>query len=257
MKQGLAALLWLLALPALAHDSWLAVRPAAGGSTVLALGTGNRFPLAESGSAAASLGAAACVDRRGRRLALRGKRETPTALELRAPATGALACWTELKAHEVALDAKLVEVYFREIRPGDEVRAAWAQQLERGEAWRESYRKFARIELNARAASAAELRKLRMPAGLPLEILVEGDAPLRVGQPAEFRVLASGQPVTGLAVELVSERSAIGIWGQTDADGRVRYTLPFGGNWLVRGTLVEQDGEQWRSRFATLAFELP
>lgn len=257
MKRGLAALLWLAALPALAHDSWLALRPAASGGTVLALGTGNRFPLAESGSAAASLGAAGCVDGRGRRLALRGARETPKALELRAPARGALACWAELKAHEVTLEAKLVEVYFREIRPADEVRAAWAQQLERGEAWRESYRKFARIELNAQAASAAELRKLRAPAGLPLEIVVEGDAPLRVGQAAAFRVLASGQPVAGLAVELVSERSAIGIWGKSDAEGRVQYTPPFGGNWLLRATWVEPDGAQWRSRFVTLAFELP
>lgn len=256
MKRGLAVLLWLAALPALAHDSWLAVRPSAR-ATVIALATGSRFPLAESGSAAASLGAAACVDGRGRRHALRAARETPRALELRATAQGALACWAELKAHEVTLDAKLVEVYFREIRPGDEVRAAWAQQLERGEPWRESYRKFARIESNAQAASPAELRQLRAPAGLPLEFVVEGDAPLRVGQPADFRVLASGQPVAGLAVELVSERSAIGIWGRSDAQGRVQYTLPFGGNWLVRATWVEPDGAQWRSRFATLAFDLP
>jgi hypothetical protein len=35
----------------------------------------------------------------------------------------------------------------------------------------------------------------------------------------------------------------------------VNITPPFGGRWLLRATLLEPDGEGWRSRFVTLAFE--
>jgi len=97
---------------------------------------------------------------------------------------------------------------------------------------------------------------LRAPVGLPLELVIEGEEPLRAGAVARFRVLSAGEPVPRLAVELVSERSALGVWGRSDQDGRVQWRLPFGGAWLLRATLLESDGgDRWRSRFSTLAFE--
>jgi uncharacterized GH25 family protein len=217
MKKQLAA--WLLAatlLPAAAHDSWLV--PAAGGGFTLA--TGNRYPRADS--------------------------SVPVS-----PKCAAGSCWIEVQPHEVALTPALVDVYFRDIRPDDAVREAWASQLERGEAWQERYVKFARIEM---ADAKAGVRK---PVGVELEIVVDGDAPLRVGGEARFRVLSAGQPVQGLMVELVSERSALGVWARSDAEGRVQWKLPFAGAWLVRATRLHKDGMQWRSRFATLAFAIP
>jgi hypothetical protein len=53
----------------------------------------------------------------------------------------------------------------------------------------------------------------------------------------------------------VSTRSPLGIWRQTDRDGRVRFTAPFTGEWLLRGTVLEvpaAPGHVWHSRFATL-----
>lgn len=253
MKAAAAAWLALaLAGPAAAHDSWL--EPAGDGG--IALRTGNRYPAAESGASAASVGAAGCVDGAGRLHALRAASETVTALQLRTEARGPLACWAELKEHEITLAPALVERYLREIRPGDGVRAAWAEQQERGLPWVERYRKFARIERGTQDSAPDVLRRLRAPAGLPLEIVIDGEAPLRVGQSTTLRVLADGQPVAGLALELLSERSPVGIWARSDAQGLVQFRLPFGGQWLVRGTLLDSAGEgRWRSRFVTLVFE--
>jgi uncharacterized GH25 family protein len=98
----------------------------------------------------------------------------------------------------------------------------------------------------------------RRPAGQDLEIVVLGDQPIAVGQPLEFQVLRDGRPLAGFPVELVSERSPLGIWRQTDADGKLRHSLPFAGRWLLRGTdlrLSAQRADTWESRFVTLAIE--
>jgi hypothetical protein len=204
-----------LALPALAHDSWLV--PAAGG---LQLVTGDRYPVSETASTPAASG---CMDAHGRKRALRLR--------------GSVSCWATLAEHDIVLEDDKVAVYLREIRPPAALQERWAQQREAGLPWRERYSKYARIELAGVPAG---------PLGLPLEIVTSGGA---------FAVLAHGQPVAGLAVELVSERSRFGVWTVSDAQGRVNITPPFGGRWLLRATLLEPDGEGWRSRFVTLAFE--
>jgi hypothetical protein len=240
---------------ALAHDSWLAAQ----GDGGLTMRTGERYPLATSAPPASSLAEAACVDGRFRAQPLQAGVPTPTALPLAVPtaAQGPLACWVALHEHTITLPPELVDVYFREIRPPQHLRAAWAAQHQDGLAWQERYRKVARIERSRPGDPPEALRAVRAPRNLPLEIVVDGDAPLRAGQPAGFRVLAQGRPVADLAVELVNERSPLGLWSRTDAQGRLRHVLPFAGTWLLRATLLEQDAEpgRWRSRFVTLAFD--
>ena len=85
-----------------------------------------------------------------------------------------------------------------------------------------------------------------------------GNKPIAVGEPLEFQVLRDGRPFAGFPVELVSERSALGIWRESDADGKLRHSLPFAGRWLLRGTDLRPSGERpdtWESRFVTLAIE--
>jgi hypothetical protein len=242
--------------PARAHDSWLTPAPAARGSA-FAFSTGTRYPVADVAPPADSVVAAGCVDALGQPQALQAGAATPTALALHTAATGPLACWAELRPFDITLAPRIVEVYLREIQPAPPVREAWAAQQELGMPWVERYRKFARVEHGTAQAPAATLRQLREPRGLPLEIVVTGESPLRAGEPAAFQVLAQGSPVAGLAVELVSERSRFGVWARTDAQGRLQHRLPFAGAWLLRATLVEPDVQpgHWRSRFATLAFE--
>ena len=246
-----------------AHDTWLTAPPVAAGSGLLRIevGVGNRYPLREGGPAASSVQRSACREAGNPRdLALLPRQERPEFLELRARLddTQGAACWVELKPHSVELTPELVTEYFGEIRAPAAQRELWSRQRARGVTWRESYRKFMRIELAPRpGATGADLATLRQPQGLGLEIVPVGAAPVRVGQPTEFQVLLDGQPLPGLAVQLVSERSPLGIWRESDAQGRLRETLPFGGQWLLRATRLEppaNDTDPWRSRFVTLVF---
>jgi hypothetical protein len=243
--------------PAAAHDSWLAALPAARGSA-FGLSTGARYPVAEVAPPVETVADAGCVDAQGRRQPLRPLEVRAAALRLQTEAAGPLGCWIALQPVDVTLTPQLVAVYLREIQPPGAVARAWAAQQADGLAWVERYRKFARVEHGVANASPSVLRELRAPLGLPLEIVVEGDAPLRAGEVARFRVLSDGQPVAGLSVELVSERSRFGVWARSDAQGVLQHRLPFEGAWLLRATLLEGDVEpgHWRSRFATLAFEV-
>jgi hypothetical protein len=82
---------------------------------------------------------------------------------------------------------------------------------------------------------------------------------LAVGVEAQFQVLRDGRPLPDFPVELVNERSPVGLWQRTDADGRVRIKLALPGRWLLRGTdlrLSASDATRWDSRFITYAFDV-
>jgi uncharacterized GH25 family protein len=227
-----AVLLAALALAATAlhaHDSWFARE-----GDAITLVTGTRYPRAELVPPPESFAQSHCVDAGG----------------------GAKSCWAELREFNIVLDDRIVDVYLREVRPDDVLRARWQALHASGKQWVERYRKFARIEIATDRATPAQRLVLRQPARLDLEILPAGDATFASGAPARFVVLSQGAPVAGLPVELVSEKSPLGIWSRTDPRGEVTWPLPFPGGWLVRTILLEPDGdERWKSRFATFAFE--
>ena len=86
-----------------------------------------------------------------------------------------------------------------------------------------------------------------------------GPRPLRAGDTVEFQLLRDGQPLAGQALELHGEHGALGFWRRSDAEGRVRFTLPLAGRWVLRGTelrLADSAEVLWDSRFVTLAFEV-
>jgi hypothetical protein len=261
----LLAALGLGAASAQAHDSWLspAREPAGAGHVALELATGTRYPRQEFSQTEASVAQSGCIDARGGRLALRPLREQPRWLDLDAPLTiaadAAVSCWVELHTAEVDIEPRIVQVYFRDIHAPPSVRAAWSELQARKVPWHERYRKFARIELAAAADIApGALAAARRPIGLDLEIVVLGDRPVAVGEPLSFQVLRDGRPLAGLPVELVSERSPLGVWRETDAAGVIEQQLPFGGRWLLRATDLRGSPEApgtWASRFVTLAIE--
>jgi hypothetical protein len=252
------------ALSAQAHDSWLAPSrdDSPPGQTVLELATGTRYPVQQFTQSFASVARSGCIASGGA-LALTPLQEHENWLDLVtnvAPGQGApLACWVELGAVDTVLEPKIVEVYFKDIRPSTSVRDTWAALQARKVPWRESYRKFARIELPAAAATSAQsLAAARQPLGLGLEIVVLGTAPIAVGQPLSFQVLRDGKALPGFSVELVSERNAFGVWRQSDANGQLRHTLPFSGRWLLRATELRPSTrapDTWESRFVTLAID--
>jgi uncharacterized GH25 family protein len=75
----------------------------------------------------------------------------------------------------------------------------------------------------------------------------------------QFQVLRDGQPLPDFAVEMRNERSPLGLWRKTDAQGRVSIAAPLPGRWVLRGTdlrLSESEPDLWVSRFVTLAFDV-
>jgi hypothetical protein len=247
----------MCALPARAHDTWFAALPAdAPGSVALALGTGNRFPVHESGIDMQYLLHSGCRGELGSApLTLQRTADAPTALKLgvRADRAQPLSCWAQTAAFDVELTDALVNVYFKEIQAPASVRDAWAQMRARGVRWKERYTKHARIELNPGASAAA-------PVHMALDVLLE--APQRTpkrGDTLQVRVLRDGQPLPDFAVELRGDQLPVGAWRKTDSQGRVRFPAPLPGRWLLRGTDLrpsEREPDTWESRFVTLAFEI-
>lgn len=257
-----AALLALgLQASAQAHDTWFELRSAPPTDELrLALGTGNRFPVMEFPLGIEQLRLSGC----------RGEAVTPSplahdgdeaqALRLRgaglAAGRGALSCWAQTQAFVAELTPPLVALYLKEIQAPTTVRQAWAEQQRRGQTWTERYTKHARIEL----PDAAGRLGATSPSGMALDLLLLGEPrSLHAGDTVDFQLLRDGQPLAGQALELHGEHGALGFWRRTDAEGRVRFTLPLAGRWVLRGTelrLAESADVLWDSRFVTLAFSV-
>jgi len=248
IRAATAALLVALGAAAQAHDTWF--EPRTGGT--LALGTGNRFPVAELAVDDQYFVKSGCTAADGGARTLEKLRFTETMTVLRAQAP-ALSCHVQLAPFDVELPTDKIEVYFKEIRPSAAVLAAWQALQARGLPFRERYVKSARIDLGTGAA-------VPRPAGTALDAMrIEPMGPLTTGAEAVFVVLREGRPLPDFNVELVNERSAVGLWHRTDAQGRVRARLPLPGRWLLRGTdlhVPSSDPQRFDSLFITYAFEV-
>jgi hypothetical protein len=236
-----AAVLLAGAGAAAAHDTWFETVPGAGWR--LALGTGNQFPVQETGVGANYVVRQGCAGPRGA-LPLKALSNTDTALVFSA-AVDATDCWAQLEPFEVTLAPALIDVYLREVNPTPANLAAWQDLAARGKPWVERYVKHARV---VRAGATAA-----QPSGLGLDALLESTGP------HVFRILRDGQPLPDFAVELRHERARVGVWQRTDAEGRVRFTPTLAGQWLLRGIdlrLSTARADTWDSRFVTLAFSV-
>jgi Domain of unknown function (DUF4198) len=262
LKTACASWLLCAAGAAFAHDTWFRAEalPAQRGDIVMALGTGNQFPVHEVAVHAAHLHRSGCRGAGGDTTALRRVADTPTALIVRAPMHDTVAtCWAQLVPFEIELDADKVRLYLKEINAPRAVRDAWAQMCARGVGWKERYTKHARIELQS-ASQAASAPLHAKPVGMGMDVLLEsGLQVIRAGDALVFQVLRDGAPLADFAVELRSDQHRLGIWRKTDAQGRVRITAPLAGKWVLRGTelrLAKSVPDLWESRFVTLAFEV-
>ena len=251
LQQILLAGLLTCAAAAQAHDTWFHALAPDAGAPLLALGTGNRFPVQESGVGAEFLERQGCslaadAGRPAAQPFMRPLRNEAHALVLRGAAQ-AQSCWAQLVPLEIELPADKVAIYLREVQAGVALRAAWADMQRRGVPWKERYTKHARIDFTAIGAE---------PAPMAMDIVREAAA----GGSFSFRVLRDAQPLPGLAVEWVSEAATLGIWRRTDAEGRVRVPALPPGRWVLRATdlrLSTTEPDRWESRVVTLAFEVP
>jgi hypothetical protein len=264
-----AAVLALLAGPSFAHDSWFAALPRTDrGEAVFAFGTGNQFPVMEVTIPLFQLRGSGCQGQAQRAAPMRWVADRPVALLLRSArpvaATSALTCWAQLHPIDIEIDSNdTVDVYLKEVSALPAVRERWAALRARGVRWQETYTKVARVELNAlEAESGAAAATPEPPAlidGLALDLRIESGGPLRAGDTLRAQLLRDGQPLAGLPLELRSDLSPVGIWRQTDAEGRISVPVPLAARWLLRGVDLrpsERRADAWDSRFITLAFEV-
>lgn len=249
------------AAAAQAHDTWFRALSMEAGTPVLALGTGNRFPVQESGVGAEYLERQGCSRKTARdgegsatsQLLMNPLRNDAHALILRGVAQ-ARSCWAQLVPLDIELPADKVALYLREVQADAALRAVWADMQRRGVPWKERYTKHARIDFGTLGMSAGE------PTPMAMDIVREAPGNGHLNGHLGFRVLRDGQPLPGLAVEWVSASASIGIWRRTDADGRVSVPALPPGRWVLRATdlrLSTTEPDHWESRFVTLAFEVP
>jgi Domain of unknown function (DUF4198) len=244
----LATCLLLACASASAHDTWFA--PQADGS--LLIGTGNRFPVMELAVDDKYFVQRGCAAADGAPRTLARQRFTDTTTVLKAQ-PGAASCFVQLEPFDIDLPEDKIAIYFKEVRPTDEVLAAWERLRARGLPFRERYVKSARVELGPGAGSAR-------PVGITMDVLrAEPAGALAVGSDAAFQVLRDGKPLPDFNVELINERSPLGVWLRTDAQGRVRAKLPLPGRWLLRGVdlrVATADATRFESAFLSYAFEV-
>lgn len=254
----LAFAVWALsAAQALAHDTWFE-RVADPKRTneqplVLALGTGNQYPLYEDPVQPNVVAHLACTDARGAvyqpASARVGRRHA--LFRIPGPEAGSFSCVARLQTFDIELEAAKVDVYFDDIQAGDSLRQVLAQQRAKGNPFEESYLKVARIEgVAAPARGQSE----------PLDVLrVAPRGVLRAGADVVFEVQRDGKPLANLPVQLLHETTAGGVWVRTDAAGRISYRLPQPGRWLLRGVDLRppiSPGARWDSRFIAYTFEV-
>jgi hypothetical protein len=232
-----------------AHDTWFEALP----NGTLALGTGNRFPVTELAVDDKFFAKSGCVAADGTPRALDKVRFTDKTTLLRPKAGTAATCFVQLAPFDIDLPADKIEIYFKEIRPSAAVLAAWADLKARGLPFKENYTKSARVDIGAADA-------LPQPTGTAMDALrVSPRGALKVGSEAVFQVLLGGKPLPDFPVELINERSPIGLWHRTDAQGRINAKLPLPGRWILRGVelkLSAADATRWESQFITYAFEV-
>lgn len=243
--------LGLAALGASAHDTWFHSPSGSTAGLEVKLGTGNRYPVLETGVGAEYLERQGCrgAGASDAEQAMTPARNEAYALVLRLQPL-AQTCWAQLVPLDLELTADLVTVYLREVQASAEIHGLWRQMQTQGLPWKERYTKHARIDWGAAPGVSS------VSAPMTMDIV-------RTGGPTpgwHFQVLREGLPLAGQAIELISESATQGIWRRTDVQGRLAWPALPAGRWLLRGTqlrLSMDDPTRWDSGFVTLAFEVP
>jgi len=136
-----------------------------------------------------------------------------------------------------------------------------ARAGESGRPEREVYSRCAKALLAVAGSGGALLTK---PVGLTLELVPESDPyALAPGQALGFRLLYEGKPLPDALVFALDDASASApMHARTDRNGRVRFTLPRAGRWLVKAVhMIRAPGEvrtdaDWESFWASVTFSL-
>ncbi len=257
------ALLALLGLASagqlFAHDMWLVSGVARARSRVCAR-IGEHFPVATNGVSADRVELFRLHTASGvQPLTGAGKKKQLCAPLPNPSPPGALA-EIIVQPRFIRLDAKDFNSYI-EGEGFASVIAARRQSGKTNAEGRELYSRYAKLLIG----TAGELAT--RPLGHALEIVSEKDpAALAANEPLPVRVLFRGQPLAGVRVSAAYAGAEMKghdfpVTAETDANGRALLKLDRAGVWyarLIHMVAAQDDPEiDWRSFFATLAFEVP
>jgi len=251
----------VVALVAVAHDTWLAprrvnVKPKT--HVLFDLTSGMAFPKLETSIKPDRVESAGCR--------LNNKFEELTK-RMNAPQSlvfigtfnnaGISTCWVELKPRQLELNDKLVEEYFVEIDASQAVRDTW-KNMKAPKRWREEYRKHAKTLVYV--GDPGDDRSWTEPIGMTLEIVpVKNTAVLRAGDELPIRVVKKNQPVPNLRVNLLLAGEMHGDFQTTDSEGGASFRIKRAGRYLIRATDLRPSTKpdlEWESDFTTLTVEI-
>jgi uncharacterized GH25 family protein len=260
-------LLILLAIPTLAHDTWVVpstFRPAAGEAVRLRLVTSEAFPHGES----------AVRPQRVARFTIRTVEGTANVegyrvegldlvAEVRAPRRESAVIVAETHPFAFVLEPEIFNRYLaeEELTAVIEARARGGKSNAPG---RERYAKIAKAVLCGADTAGNAGEFFAKPEDLWLEIIpLSNPCGLRVGDRFPVEVRFRGQPLPGVKLAAGYEGvtgHGYPVWETTDAQGRATVALDRPGPWFVRTLhMIPAEGDReadWRSAFSTLTFEV-
>ena len=253
--------LWSIALPAVAHDTWLQPRRSAvlpGTISQLDLSSGEKFPHSDNAIKPERI-AVARVRLSGKTIDLATPAPEKKTLEFRAPLSdpGVATLWLSLSPLAIELKANQVKHYLDEIDAPAEIRQSWTS-TKGAKQWREVYTKH--VKTFVRVGQPKSDRSWSQPVGMMLEVVPEKDpTALRAGDDFPVQVLKNGAPLPDFSLGIVREGSTQRTFKKTDAAGRAVFKVTRSGHWLLRGTELRRStktGTDWESDFTTLTFEV-
>ena len=260
---GCTAVLAITAVPLSAHDFWLGASnwfPEPGTPFAISAGVGERFPTRLDFKTPTNW-----FDD-WRVIGPSGPVQVPKAFERRdlamaadvvLPGTGAFLAVMRVAPRMIDMKADEFNDYLKEEGLTDAI----AERHSLGESGRpakERYSRYAKLALRNGDGSGAHLTRR---VGVKAELVPAADPTmLRSGDTFTLQLLVDGRPVPNNAVYAAVEGGAFPR--QTDAAGRVTFTIDREGEWLVRTVYMKRlpktfpPGPDWESYWVTLAFRV-
>jgi hypothetical protein len=259
-----AAAMIAAAAPLGAHDFWIeptAFRPAVGSLLGLRLLVGEQLlgdPVVRESAFVKRFVAAGGSAGDAREEAVPGREGGHPAGLLRVTRPGLLVVGYQSLPRAVELTPATFDKYLGE-EGLDEIRALLPGGRPKGSV-HELYSRCAKSLLSIGRAADTDGDR---PLGLPFELVAERNPyQTRVGGTIPFRLEYQGRPkANAMVVAIAQTDPAIKLTARSDARGRVTFTFPVGGVWLVKAVHMAAAGPgvgaNWESYWASTTFELP
>lgn len=249
------------AAPLHAHDTWLApdaFRRTTPGPVTLSLSSGMAFPQLDHAIAPDRPASMKWQGARGQG-DLPAGRSAANALEFRAHAPQGVTVYTVV-LHPRAGRLKRAQVgeYIDHlgIPNANDVFAAW----KKAEPEETGYRYIKYAKTFVRAGTADSPGAWLEPAGMRLELVPQNDpTSVMEGGTLDVMLRDAGKPLGRHPVALLREGAKETGSAVTDAEGRVRVTLPAPGRYMLRATTLEPSadpGATWDVHFTTMTFDV-